>query len=371
MKKIPLARPDIGPKEIEYVTAVLKTPFLSLGPKLPEFEVKIAQYAGVKYAVAVNSGTSALHLMVKALGIGPGDEVITTPFSFVASSNCMLFEGAKPVFVDIDPKTYNMDVSKIEAAITPRTKAVLAIDVFGQPADWDSITKIAKAHKLLLIDDSAEAIGAEYKGRKAGSFGDAGVFAFYPNKQMTTGEGGVILTNREDIFRLCRSYRNQGRGEGSAWLQHERMGYNFRLSDINCALGLAQLERIEELLSKRERVAQLYFKRLKKVSNVMPPCVGADVKMSWFVYVIRLADRFTRADRDRIQNELRARGIETSNYFSPIHLQPFYQEQFGWKRGDFPVTEHVSDRTIALPFFNQLTEEEIDYVGSQLEQLLH
>ncbi|MBI1730866.1 DegT/DnrJ/EryC1/StrS family aminotransferase [Candidatus Acetothermia bacterium] len=370
MKMIPLARPDIGPKEIEYVTAVLKSPYLSLGPRLPEFEEKIARYAGVRYAVAVNSGTSALHLMVKALGIGQGDEVITTPFSFVASANCMLFEGAKPVFVDIEPSTYNIDVSKIEAAITPKTKAILAVDVFGQPANWDAITKIAKKHRLLLIEDSAEAIGSEYKNRKAGCFGDVGVFAFYPNKQMTTGEGGVILTDREEIAKLCRSYRNQGRGEAGTWLQHERIGYNFRLSDINCALGLAQLERIEELQEKRDRVAQLYFKRLKAIKDLYPPCIAPDVKVRWFVYVIRLADRFTKTDREEIQEGLRDRGIENRNYFSPIHLQPFYQAQFGWKRGDFPVTEHVSDRTIALPFFNQLSEKEIDYVGSQLEQLL-
>ncbi len=371
MKSIPLARPDIGPKEIQYVTDVLRTPYLSLGPKLPEFEEKLAAYAGVSYGIAVNSGTSALHLMVKAMGIGAGDEVITTPFSFVASSNCMLFEGAKPVFVDIDPKTCNIDVSKIERAITPRTKAILAVDVFGQPADWDAISQIAQRHNLLIIEDSAEAIGAEYKGRRAGTFGDAAVYAFYPNKQMTTGEGGIILTNDEKIAKLCKSYRNQGRGEAGAWLQHERVGFNFRLSELNCALGLAQLERLEELLQKRESVAQLYNKRLKNIKDLHIPFVGPDVKMSWFVYVVRLSDRFVREDRDRMQSELRARGIENSNYFSPIHLQPFYQEQFGYKRGDFPVTEHVADRTIALPFYNQLTGEEINYIGHQLESLLN
>ena len=368
--EIPLARPDIGAKEIEYVTEVLRTPHLSLGPKLPEFEARIAEYAGVEYAVAVNSGTSALHLIIKALEIGEGAEVITTPFSFVASANCIMFERAKPVFVDIDPETLNIDASKIEERMTSRTKAILAVDVFGHPAEWDELERMARKHGLLLIEDSAEALGSEYKGRKAGSFGDAALFAFYPNKQMTTGEGGVVLTNHEEIAKVCRSLGNQGRGESDEWLQHERLGYNYRLSDIHCALGLAQLERIEELLNKRARVAQLYNQRLKALKDVHIPYVAPHVKIGWFVYVIRLADRYTQADRDRILKELRKRKIGCSNYFSPIHLQPFYREQYGYQLGDFPVTEHMADRTLALPFYNDLTEAEVEYVVSTLKQLL-
>ena len=370
MKEIPLARPDIGTKEIQYVTEVLQTPHLSLGPKLPEFEAKIAQFASVKYAIAVNSGTSALHLIVKALGIREGDEVITTPFSFVASANCILFERARPVFVDIDCKTLNIDASKIEEKINSRTRAILAVDVFGHPAEWDELERIAHEHHLSLIEDSAEAMGSEYKGRRAGSFGDAGVFAFYPNKQMTTGEGGVVLTNNEQIARLCRSLRNQGRGESGEWLQHERLGYNYRLSELQCALGLAQLERMEELLSKRARIAELYNKHLRGMDSVEIPCIASNVKIGWFVYVIRLAVRYTRSDRDRILHELRKRKIGCSNYFSPIHLQPFYREQYGYKSGDFPVTEHVADRTIALPFYNDLAVAEIEHVVSSLKQLL-
>jgi len=370
LKEIPLARPDIGPKEIEYVTRVLKTPHLSLGPKLPEFETKIAQYAGAKYAVAVNSGTSALHLIIKALGIREGDEVITTPFSFVASANCLLFERAKPVFVDIDPKTLNLDTTSIEGKINSRTRAILAVDVFGHPAEWDELEPMARRHDLRLIEDSAEAIGSEYRGRKAGTFGDAAVYAFYPNKQMTTGEGGVILTGSEQIAKLCRSLRNQGRAEGSEWLQHERLGYNYRLSDIHCALGLAQLERIDELLAKRARVAEWYNERLSGVEGIITPYVAPHVKIGWFVYVIRLADEYTRADRDRVLEQLKKRKIGCSNYFSPIHLQPFYREQFGYEPGDFPVTEHVADRTIALPFYNDLTQTEVDHVVSTLCQLL-
>ncbi len=368
--KIPLARPDITEHEIQAVVKVLRTPYLSLGPKLGEFEQKIALYAGVRHAVAVNSGTSALHLIVRALGLTEGDEVITTPFSFVASSNCLLFERVRPVFVDIDPQTLNIDVHQIPPKITEKTKAILAVDVFGHPADWDELERIAQKYKIKLIEDSAEALGAEYKGHKAGSFGDAAVFAFYPNKQITTGEGGVILTNSDEIARLCRSLRNQGRGEGNEWLQHERLGYNYRLSEINCALGIAQLERLEEILRKRERVAQMYNERLQEIQGVRIPYVAPYVKISWFVYVIRLGEEYTQADRDRILKELCAHGIGCSNYFSPIHLQPFYRELFGYKPGDFPVTESVAARTIALPFYNNLTEAQVDYVVTTLKALL-
>ena len=368
--RIPLSRPDVTKKEIESVNEVLRTPYLSIGPKIKEFETKIAQYTGVKYAVAVNSGTSGLHLIVRALGIGEGDEVITTPFSFVASSNCILFERAKPVFVDIDSKTLNIDCSRVEEKIGDRTEAILAVDVFGQPAEWDRLQEIAKKHNLKLIEDSAEAIGAEYKGRKAGSFGDAAVFAFYPNKQMTTGEGGVVVTSEEKIARLCRSMRNQGRSEGDGWLQHERLGYNYRISDINCALGIAQLERLDEILGRREKVAQMYNQRLKGLEGVKIPYVSPSVKMSWFVYVVRLDDYYTLEDRERVLEELKKRGIGCSNYFPPIHLQPFYRKMFGYEEGDFPVTEKVSESTIALPFYNNLRKEEIDYVCQRLEEIL-
>lgn len=368
--QIPLSSPDITELEINYVTQVLKTPNLSLGPKLVEFETRMATFVGTKYAVAVNSGTSALHLIMRALGIKDGDEVITTPFSFISSANCILFERAKPIFVDIDPLTLNIDVNRIEARITERTKAILAVDIFGYPAEWDKLEQIATEHHLNLIEDSCEALGAEYKERKAGTFGEAAAFAFYPNKQMTTGEGGIIVTNNREIADLCRSMRNQGRGESDAWLEHQRLGYNYRLSDINCALGIAQLERIEELLAKRERVAQMYNARLEDWQEVRIPCSSPEVKRSWFVYVVVLADRYSRENRDEILRELKGRGIGCSNYFTPIHLQPFYIEMFGFKNGDFPVTEHISERTIALPFYNNLGEPEIDFVVQTLKEVV-
>ena len=263
IRKIPLSSPFIEKDDIKAVTSVLKTRWLSLGPKLREFEELFAKFIGTRYAVAVNSGTSALHLCVKALGIGKGDEVIVAPFSFVASANCALFEGAKPVFVDIESKTFNIDPEKIEEKITKKTKAIVVVDVFGRPAHKEAIKKIAKKHKLKIIEDSAEALGAEYKGRKVGTFGDCGIFAFYPNKQMTTGEGGIIVTNDKKIYELCLSYRNQGRNIKSRWLDHERVGYNYRISDIQCALGVSQLKKIKRILKKRENVAKEYTKRLK------------------------------------------------------------------------------------------------------------
>jgi perosamine synthetase len=360
--KIPLSGPDITAVERQAVLDVLESPNLSFGPKLAEFERAMAKYVGVRHAVAVNSGTSALQLIVRSLGIGPGAEVITTPFSFIASANCIVVEGARPVFVDIDATTYNLDVARVEAAITQRTKAILGVDVFGRCVDWKGLREIANRHGLALIEDSCEAIGAESNGRRAGSFGDAGCFGFYPNKQMTTGEGGIIVTNREDLAATCRCLRNQGREEGQSWLEHTRIGFNYRLSDLNCALGLAQLSRLEDILAKREAVASLYRERLRVVKSVTVLPSVAEGRLSWFVFVVRLADRFTRAHRDRVMRGLRDEGIGCSNYFPPIHLQPAYAERFGFKRGDFPMTEHVSDRTLALPFFNALTASQVDQV---------
>lgn len=369
---IPLSAPDVSDEDRQRVLDVLSGRTLSLGPLLPAFEQAMAEAAGTRYAVAVNSGTSALHLCVKAAGIGEGDEVITSPFSFVASANCMLYERAVPRFVDIDINTYNIDPANIPGTINANTRGILPVHVFGYPADMPVINQIADANDLTVIEDSCEAIGATINGRKAGSFGQSGAFAFYPNKQITTGEGGAIVTNDERVARLARSWRNQGRGDGSAWLQHERLGYNYRLSDINCALGLGQVSRLHEILSLRRTVAERYNHALAGIPGViLPPQPASGMEMSWFVYVIRLADEFTREDRDHVLELLRQQGVACNNYFAPIHLQQFYQEQYGYRRGDFPVTEHVADRTIALPFFNHLSEAQVAQVAGALARSLN
>jgi perosamine synthetase len=385
-EKVPLARPDITDLERERVLEVMRTPHLSLGPKLGEFESRFAAYIGSRFAVAVNSGTSGLHLAVRTLGLGEGDEVITTPFSFVASANCLLYERVKPVFSDIEEGIYNVDTNKLETAIKAsrkknnKLKAVLPVHVFGRPCKMSEILALAERYDLQVIEDACEAVGAEVQlpavrgkrplWKKAGTLGVSGVFAFYPNKQMTTGEGGMIVTDDRRLADLCRSLRNQGRAPDGGWLQHVRLGYNYRLSDINCALGIAQLERLDEMIEKRDRVARLYAEKLAEIPEITPPPFESNKKISWFVYVVRLGARFRRRDRDFVLGRLRQAGIGCSNYFSPIHLQPFYRRAFGYKRGAFPVTERVSERTIALPFHNNLTPADVDFVGQTLKKTL-
>jgi len=369
--KVLLSRPDITDKEIKAVQEVLKTSSLSLGKKYLEFEKIMAKFAGVKYAIVVNSGTSGLHLIIRALGIKEGDEVITTPFSFIASSNCILFEKAKPVFVDIDEKTFNIDVKKIEEKITKNTKAILAVDVFSQPADWQELRKIAKKHKLFLIEDSAEALGSEYDGKKCGSFGEAAVFAFYPNKQITTGEGGIILTNNKKIAEFCKSSANQGRRVlNGQWLEHIRLGYNYRLDELSCALGITQIKRIKEILKKRIKVANLYNKKLKNIKEIEIPYIKPGNKLSWFVYVVKLSEKFSGKKKDSIIREMAKRGVQCGKYFQTIHLQPFYKKEFGYKEGNFPIAENISKRTLALPFYNDLSEKEIDFVVNNLKEII-
>jgi perosamine synthetase len=365
--RVRLSSPDVNESDKAAVMEVLNSSALSLGPKLPAFEQMAAEVAGTRHAIAVNSGTSGLHLCVKAAGLVDGDEVITTPFSFIASANCILYERARPVFVDIDPDTYNLDPKLVESAVTSRTKAILPVHVFGRPCNMNPLKRIAAKHGLTIIEDSCEAIGAKYRGKPVGSLGDAGVFAFYPNKQITTGEGGVIVTNDDSIARQCRSMRNQGRSDGAEWLEHDVLGYNYRLSDINCALGISQLARLHEVLEARRRNAAAYDQLLSDIPGVIPPAAREpQCSISWFVYVVRLADDFERETRDEILRILRDQGVECKNYFPPIHLQPLYRDLFQYREGAFPITEHVADRTIALPFYNRLSDRQIDYVCSSL-----
>ncbi len=309
-------------------------------------------------------------MAVRALDIGRGDEVITTPFSFVASANCVLFENALPVFVDIEPTTFNMDVAAIERKVTPRTRAILPVHVFGRPADIDGILEIAQRHGLRVIEDACEAIGARWRGRRVGSRGDAGAFAFYPNKQMTTGEGGMVVTNDAALDRVFKSLRNQGRGDSGAWLQHERLGFNYRLSDINCALGLSQLGRLDDILRRRREVAEEYRRQLADITELELPLYELpEGDVSWFVYVVRLKGS-DRAGRDSVLRALRADGIACSDYFSPLHLQPHIR-RLGHRPSDFPVAEAVSASTIALPFYTSLQPEQIRRIGDVLRQALH
>jgi perosamine synthetase len=369
-ERVPLSRPDISQADIDAVVAVLKTPNLSLGPKLPAFERAFADRLGLRHGVAVNSGTSALHLVVRALGLGAGDEMITSPFTFVATANCALFEGARPVFVDIDEHTWNMDVEKLEAAVTDRTKLLMPVHIFGRPMPMDAVMEIAARRGIPVAEDACEALGATYKGRQVGTFAAASTFAFYPNKQMTTGEGGMIVTDDDRLADLCRSLRNQGRDPGAGWLAHARLGYNYRLSDINCALGLSQLARLPEFLAARRRVAGRYIEKLSELDEIVLPAPYGDGELSWFVFVVRLADRFSQAERDKLLASLREQGIGTNNYFAPVPLQPFYREQFGYKPGDFPVTDKISARTFALPFYNRLTPEDQDLVIACVKKAL-
>ena len=386
--QIYLSRPDITAKEIEAVCEVLRGPNLSLGPKLAEFEQAFAKYIGTKRAVAVNSGTSGLFLCMLALGIGTGDEVITTPFTFIASATAVMMAGARPVFVDIDPISLNIDPAKIESKITEKTKAILPVEVFGNPAGLDRVCEIAQKHNLAVVEDSCEALGSALKGKKVGTFGKMSVFGFYPNKQITTGEGGMILTNDDYLADMCVSLRNQGRdphhfastsansvepqkrNSGGSWLAHDRLGYNFRLSDINCALGIVQLSRIDQIKAKRQQVAKWYQEILADDERLIVPTEPDGCDMSWFVFVVRLTDGFSLEHRDRILQAMRHQNIQVGDYFPPVHLQPFMVKQFGYSQGDFPVTEAVSNTTIALPFHNNLTKDEVAIVCKTLKEVL-
>ena len=368
--RVNLSRPDISEAEIEAVCGVLRSPNLSLGPKVDEFENDFAKYIGRKRAVAVNSGTSGLFLCMKALGIGEGDEVITTPFTFIASVTSIMMAGAKPVFADIDPVNLTLDAAKIEEKITEKTRAILPVVVFGNPAGLDEINDIAARHNLAVIEDSCEGLGSVLNGRKIGGFGTMSTFGFYPNKQITTGEGGMILTDDDDLADMCVSLRNQGRGKAGGWLGHDRLGYNYRLSDINCAMGIVQLGRIEEFVAKRANVAGMYREILAGEDRLIIPGEPADCRMSWFVFVARLADGYTLKQRNSLLRNMLDRGIQVSNYFPPVYLQPFMVEEFGYKEGDFPITDSVCKSTIALPFHNNLSRDQVDLVCSELKACL-
>jgi perosamine synthetase len=378
--RIPLSGPSITQREIDLVTEVLRSGTLSLGSRLPEFEERFGSFVGTSEAVAVSSGTSALHLCVRALGIGKNDEVITSSFSFVASANCVLYEGALPVFVDIDPLTLNLDPAAIRHflenrcislqgsefpvdRVTGRTvKAILPVHVFGLPCDMHAIREIANTYNLSIIEDACEALGATYLGRPVGTFGEAGVFAFYPNKQMTTGEGGMIVTNNPHLADACRSMRNQGRDHTCSWLQHAMLGYNYRLSEIHCALGIGQLERLTDLLTIRRDIASLYDEGLRGLNCITVPYRSPGSVRSWFVYVVQLSGG-SRVQRDQVIKELREVGIGCQAYFPAIHEQPYFEPYIAAADcRHLPNTERAAASCIALPFFPSITPDQINIV---------
>ena len=320
------------------------------------------------YAAAVSSGTAGLHLLCIAAGVGPGDEVITSPYSFVASANCAIYEGATPVFADIDARTLNLDPAAVEAAVTERTKAVVAVDIYGYPCELEELRAICDRHGLALVQDACEALGARYRGQLVGSHGPAAVFAFYPNKQMTTGEGGMVTTHSEDEWRLLRSLRNQGRADSGGWLDHARLGFNYRIDDVRAALGLGQLERLDEILARRAAVAARYTELLSDIDGLELPCADdAEHERSWFVYVVALP---RDADREAVIGALEARGVQTARYLPCIHLQSYMQERYGFRAGLCPVAEDVSSRTLALPFHARLDEGDQQHVAGALRAAL-
>jgi perosamine synthetase len=357
LRDIPLSRPWLDEREEELVLEVLRSGRLSLGPWIERFEEQIAERVGAPFAAAVSSGTGGLHLLCKSAGLGPGDEVITSPLSFVASANCFIVEGATPVFADIDPVTLNLDPAAVEAALTERTRAIVAVDMFGYPCELDELQAIADRHELTLIEDACESLGAEYHGRPLGAHGPSAVFAFYPNKQMATGEGGVVVTHSEEEWQLLRSLRNQGRSyDGGGWFHHVRVGLNYRWTDIQAAIGLGQLEKLDRILELREAAARRYGELLNEVEAVEAPWRGdAHHRRSWFVYVVKLE---AGIDRDGVMESLRAEGIGTAEYVPCIHLQPYMRERFGFGEGLCPLAEETASRTLALPFFSQIEAED-------------
>ncbi len=346
----------------------LRSGRLALGPMIDRFEHALAERVGAPFVAAVSSGTAGLHLCARLAGLGPGDEAITSPFSFVASANCILYEGAMPVFADVDPVTLNLDPAAVEAAITERTKAILAVDIFGFPCELEVLRELAERHGLALIEDACEALGAEYRGRPIGSYEHPAVFAFYPNKQVTTGEGGAIAVHSEAEWRLLKSLANQGRADSGGWLEHARFGYNYRLDDLSAAVGLAQVEKLDEILALRSAAATRYGELLGSLDGVEPLCPDdVEHRRSWFVYPVRLP---AASDRERVIARLAESGIGTARYLPSIHLQPYMRERFGYREGMLPVSEAASRRLLALPFFTGIAPAQQERVVAALSEAL-
>jgi perosamine synthetase len=361
---IPISKPEILKEDIERVNEVLNSSILSGGPFLEAFENSFAEFTESRYAVAVSSGTAALHIGLKSMGLQEGDEVITSPFSFIASANSILFEGYEPVFVDISEMDFGLDPGRIEGALTERTKAILPIHVFGIPCQIDVIQGLARQHNLKLIEDSCEALGAKHHGHLIGSFGDVSAYGFYPNKQLTTGEGGIITTNDEETYLLIKSLRNQGRDTTTSEIKQVRLGYNYRMSELNAALGFGQLKRLHDTISRRSQAASWYNEALSDIDEIRLPGYNSDSAPSWFVYSISVQGEH----RDQLIHFLNQKGIQSKAYFSPcIHLQPYYRKRYGFIEGMFPVAERISSEMVAIPFFTQITKAEVQQVTEAIK----
>jgi dTDP-4-amino-4,6-dideoxygalactose transaminase len=368
VRTIQLSSPWLGEREDELVSEVLSSGRVGRGPTIDRFEEEFAAVVGAPYAAAVSSGTAGLHLLCITAGVGPGDEVVTSPYSFVASANCAIYEGATPVFADVDRRTLNLDPAAVEAAITKRTRAVVAVDIYGYPCELDELRSLCDDRGIALVEDACEALGARYKGRLLGSQGPPAVFAFYPNKQITTGEGGMVTTHSESEWRLLRSLRNQGRADSGGWLEHARLGFNYRLDDVRAAIGLGQLEKLDAILAARATVAARYTELLGSIPDLeLPLADDDDHERSWFVYVVGLP---SSADREAVVARLADRGVQTARYLPCIHLQPYMQQRFGYRVGLCPVAEEMSSRTLALPFHARLPEDDQRYVAEALQHAL-
>jgi perosamine synthetase len=363
-RQVALSAPWLDEREEELAVEVLRSGRLSLGPAIDRFEELFAGAVGAPYAAAVSSGTAGLHLLCRIAGLGPGDEAITSPYSFVASANCAIYEGATPVFADIDPRTLNLDPAAVEAAVSERTKAVVAVDIYGYPCELEPLRAICDRYGLALIQDSCEALGSLYRGEPVGSHGPPAVFAFYPNKQITTGEGGVVTTHSEEEWLLLKSLRNQGRADGGGWLEHARLGFNYRLDDIRAAIGIGQLEKLSEILALRREAAERYAELLHGIEGLELPCPDDEQHVrSWFVYVVTLPEG---ADREAVVAALEERGVQTARYLPCIHLQPYMRERYGFSEGLCPTAEAISARTLALPFHARIEADDQEYVADAL-----
>ncbi len=366
LEVLPMARPEIGAREQELVSEVLSSGVLSLGPAVPRFEQAVADFTGALFASAVSSGTAGLHLAIRAAGIRSGDEVVTSPLSFVASANVMLYEQAVPIFADIDPVTLNLDPVKARQAVSSRTAGILPVHLFGLAADMPAFEAIAEDHDLWIVEDACEAVGAtDAEGRVVGSRGHSAALGFYPNKQIATGEGGMVLVPDKATKDRIDSERNQGRAPDMGWLDHERLGFNYRLSDVACAIGIAQMEKLDDMLERRAGVAGWYSELLGQIDGVTLPCPDeGQTRRSWFVYVVQLPDG---VDRDEVIGRLKENGVASKPYMPVIHLQPFYRERFGYAPGDFPIAESVAERSLALPFFPSMTRDQVERAVTALE----